>query len=63
MRNRTALRAVLRKMSKGVVRRSLGPFTGVTCTDCGSYARVVGINKSRGGGTQVICNSDNTHRR
>jgi hypothetical protein len=60
MRNRTILRAASRKLR---VRQLIGPFTGVMCNQCESYARVVGVNRSRGGGTQVICNNDNRHRR
>jgi hypothetical protein len=61
MRNRTILRAASRKIRRE--RHLLHPFTGVMCNECESYARIVAINKSRGGGTQVICNSDNRHRR
>jgi hypothetical protein len=63
MRNRTALRAALRQMSKGGVRVVPLISFDVMCAQCGSYAHVVTIGKGRGGGTQVICNSNNQHRR
>lgn len=61
MRNRTELRAALRKVT--LVRRTASLFTGVMCRECKSYARVINIGKGRAGGTQVICSNDNRHRR